>query len=153
MKCFFLPIVACSIHTNRCLSIFIESIHVCTNSDFPDSNSLEVTIEEGSSITVSCVFNAEDEYALGNPPASNFYIFANDILIPKPISESSVTVDKPDGDTVFMCVGGNYMGNVTASDTYINEGMCILIVYDVLHYPSIRTSFSNLHLFISTFSG
>ncbi|XP_041470041.1 V-set and immunoglobulin domain-containing protein 10-like [Lytechinus variegatus] len=71
---------------------------------------------DGTDLTVSCEINNDVDEAI--PPMESFCIYSNGSLVTKPVSANSVTVSEPDYDTEYMCVGGNYLGNTSASETF-----------------------------------
>ena len=113
------------------LSIPIYQLSLYSVAPGTNIDALTVTVVTGDiTLTVTCVFNAEDAYAQGNPATSNFFIYSNGIVIHSSTSsEHSATVQKPDGDTVFTCVAGNYLGNTTAEMLYIIQSMFAWYVF------------------------
>nr|XP_054761095.1 uncharacterized protein LOC129267407 [Lytechinus pictus] len=83
----------------------------------PEAEGITIGLNsDRTDLTVSCNINNAVDAAI--PPMELFYIYSNETLITKPVSANSVTVPAPDYETEYMCVGGNYLGNTTATESF-----------------------------------
>ncbi|XP_071480806.1 uncharacterized protein, partial [Diadema antillarum] len=86
----------------------------------PDDGVMTVDFSEDTStlmLTVICTIPSADE---PNPFVDTYYIYENVTDNQSPVATAETfTRAMPDFDTEYLCVGGNYLGNSTAIQTFV----------------------------------
>ncbi|XP_071503374.1 uncharacterized protein [Diadema antillarum] len=86
----------------------------------PDADIMTVDFSEDTSttmLTVTCTIQSADQ---PNPSVNMYYIYENVTDNPSPVA-TTPTFDRvtPDFETEYLCVGGNYLGNTTATRSFV----------------------------------
>nr|XP_054761114.1 uncharacterized protein LOC129267427 [Lytechinus pictus] len=92
-------------------------ILVCMIGGHHSGSSLDRQESRRVDVQISC--DPNDVVPAAIPPMNSFYIYSNGSLLTKEsVSATSVEVTEPDYDTEYTCVGGNYLGNTTATQLF-----------------------------------